>query len=94
MRFVVVARLDQEELRDLEASYHRANSVRRERAMVVDARRPVHVDEPTPVLLDRLKALGATIHEHESTSDERVGSVTEFLRERWRAALARHWNWR
>jgi len=46
------------------------------------------------VLLDRLKALGATIHEHESTSDERVGSVTEFLRERWRAALARHWNWR
>ena len=63
LRFALTARLDQESMRDLEASYRTAESIRMGRAMVVDTRRLVDLDEPTRALLDRLKAAGATVIE-------------------------------
>jgi hypothetical protein len=85
LRFALVGRLEEEELRQLESAWRTAESIRAHRPLVVDVSRLQCEDEPTQALLDRLRAAGATVL-GEHNQSRRSGSLT--AESRWRRALA------
>lgn len=91
IRFALVGKLDDQELQQLEASFRTAESVRRGREMIVDARKLDVADESTQVLLERLRASGATLLTADAAPAPGAGYLKRLLCQALRAREQGTW---